>query len=338
MRIDLTDLVGEYNYRGGVSAVTSSSRPVYSTDQATWTHFDDRQVAWNDEVKQLTLLFRPTAATLWIAHVAPYTTRDLESLRQSIGASPYLTTASVGTSVRGREIPLWTITDQAVRALDKQVIWLMARQHAWEAGTSWVIEGAVRFLLSDEPEANNVRRNCVFRIFPMADPDGVAAGAVRFNAHGYDLNRHWDAVDPEHMPEIAAMRRDILDWIDTGRRVDLFLALHNTESADYIATPLETADPSLRALAERLQKGLQSQTAFDDPSGPRDSGLSTTPGAPGRMAVHQGLFHDRRVPALLMELRVEKSPKLGRCPTTADRLQFGAQLVRILAVALQDTR
>jgi hypothetical protein len=190
-------------------------------------------------------------------------------------------------------------------------------------------------LLSDEPAAIELRRRFLFKIFPMADPDGVANGRVRFNAHGYDLNRHWDTVDPETMPEIAAQRRAILEWIDAGRRIDLFLTLHNTESADYISAPLEAGGPSLRALAERLQVELERRTEFDDPRGPRESGLSTAPAQRGRMTVNQGLFHERRVPAFLMELRVERSPKLGRCPTVADRLEFGRRLVAVLAAALQ---
>jgi hypothetical protein len=66
---------------------------------------------------------------------------------------------------------------------------------------------------------------------------------VRFNANGYDLNRNWDAVDPRRMPEIAAQRKAILDWVDSGRRIDFFLTLHNTESEDYIAGPLSAGGP-----------------------------------------------------------------------------------------------
>jgi hypothetical protein len=58
----------------------------------------------------------------------------------------------------------------------------------------------------------------------------------------------------------------------------------------------------------------------------------------GRMTVDQGLFHDRRVPALLMELMVDASPKLGRCPTVRDRLEFGAALVRAMAEAAGSNR
>ncbi|MGH9426252.1 MAG: hypothetical protein ACRD2L_08115, partial [Terriglobia bacterium] len=153
---------------------------------------------------------------------------------------------------------------------------------------------------------------------------------------GYDLNRNWDAVDPRLMPEIAAQRKALLDWVDSGRRLDFFLTLHNTVSEDYVMGPLSAGGPGVRELAERFSKLLNETTAFHSPEGPRDSGQTTTPAMRGRMMVIQGLFYERQVPAFLMELMVERSPKLRRPPTLEDRLEFGAALVRIMSTAVAD--
>ena len=128
-------------------------------------------------------------------------------------------------------MPLWTISDPAVPLGDKKTVWLMFRQHSWESGSSWAGDGAIRFLLSDDPAAVRLRREVVWKIFPMADPDGVERGGVRFNTNGYDLNRNWDVEGAELMPEIAAQRKAIADWLEAGRTVDLFLTLHNTETS-----------------------------------------------------------------------------------------------------------
>jgi hypothetical protein len=56
----------------------------------------------------------------------------------------------VGRSAEQRPFVLLTITDPGDGLGGKSVIWLKARHHAWEAGTSWVIEGLLRFLLSQE--------------------------------------------------------------------------------------------------------------------------------------------------------------------------------------------
>ena len=188
----------------------------------------------------------------------------------------------------------------------------------------------MEFLLSRDPAATAIRRRDLFKMFPLADPDGVAEGGVRFNANGYDLNRNWDAIDAKRMPEIAAQHQAVAGWIGAGHRVDLFLTLHNTESADHIETEMADGGPQLKALAQRFWTLLTEQTTFDSPGGPRESGSTTTPGMRGRMTVYQGLFHDFGVPAFLMEQMVQRSPKLERCPTVQDRLEFGAALVRVL--------
>ena len=176
------------------------------------------------------------------------------------------------------------------------------------------------------PDAARLRNEVVFQVFPMADPDGVSAGRVRYNKNGYDLNRNWDTIDKEKMPEIAAQRKAILDWVDNGHQLTLFLSVHNTETAEYLQAPAD-----FRALGQRVFEKLTEGSTFH-PTGPlRDTG---TAAAPGRMNVAQGLFHDRKLPAMLMEQMIEYNSKLGRCPTLSDRTEFGAALVRSLAAAV----
>jgi hypothetical protein len=331
LTIDLTDLAGEYNYRPGAHAVTKDTRPVYSYDGKAWRHFETAE--WDEKAVELRLRFKPEKSPVWIAHVPPYTNRDLEDLLRSVAGSPWLKSESIGRSAGGRDILLLTVTGPKTPDANKKTIWLMARQHAWESGTSLVAEGALRFLLSDDPTAAGIRSSAIFKILPMADPDGVARGGVRYNANGYDLNRNWDVVDPKTMPEITAERKAILDWVDSGRHIDLFLALHNTESEDYVEGPIEAGGAQVRALAARFQKLLDETGFFHSPKGPRNAGATTTPGMKGRMTVNQGLFHDRRIPAFLMEQMVQWNPRLGRLPTVQDRLDFGAALARVLTAA-----
>lgn len=327
--IDLVNLAGEYDYHGPVFSVDKNTRPVYSYDDKTWTHFRDDQVSWDEREPRLRLRFTPERDSVWIAHVPPYTTKDLAALLDSVRTSLYLKSEVVGRTVDGRDMLLLTITNPQTPAAGKKVIWLMFRQHAWETGSSWACEGAIRFLLSADARAAAIRDAAIFKIFPMADPDGVARGTVRFNRNGYDLNRNWDTVDAQKMPEIAAQRKAVLDWLDGGHRLDLFLTLHNTESGEYLECPRPFLD-----LGRRLFASLRETTTFN-PTVPLHT-LDTAPMAAGRMNVAQGLFHDRQLPAMLMEQMVEHNSKLNRCPTVADRLAFGAALVPALADAARD--
>jgi murein tripeptide amidase MpaA len=326
--IDLVNLAGEYDYHGPVFAVDKNTRPVYSYDDKTWNHFRDDQVSWDQQEPHLRLRFTPERDSMWIAHVPPYTTKNLAALLDSLRASAYMKTEIVGRTVDGREMLLLTITNPETPAANKNVIWLMFRQHAWETGSSWACEGAIRFLLSTDERAAAIRNETIFKIFPMADPDGVARGAVRFNRNGYDLNRNWDAVDARKMPEIAAQRKAVLDCLDAGHRLDLFLTLHNTESGEYLESPLMFQD-----LGQRLFQSLRETTTFNPTTPLRTFDTDTPPAKQGRMTVAQGLFHDRKVPAMTMEQMVEYNSKLARCPTVADRQEFGAALVRALAEA-----
>ena len=327
--IDLVDLAGEYNYKSPVYAVVKGVRPVYSYDNHHWEHFSDDQVSWDEREPHLTLHFTPERDHVWIAHVAPYTNKDLADLLDTLRKSPYLEEKSVGRTVEGREMPLLTITNRKTPESKKQVIWLMFRQHAWETGSSWVCDGAARFLLSSDQRAARLRDQFIYKIFPLADPDGVAHGGVRFNLNGYDLNRNWDTPDPQKMPEIWAQRKAILDWVDSGHRLDLFLSLHNDQDTEYIEAPAPFS-----VLGGRVFHALVETTSFNPTTPLRDMGATTTPGKPGRMTVDQGLFHDDKLPAMLMEQMIEYDSKLGHVPTAADRSQFGAELVRALAEAV----
>ena len=317
--VDLASLPGEYNYVANRGAVTEDTLPVFSYDQRTWKHFD--KVEYDAQIPRLRLRFTPAAHPVWIAHVPPYTNQDLARLLREFARHPHLERAVIGKSAEGRELLLLTVTNPAVAAENKKVIWLMFRQHSWEAGSSWAGEGALRFLLS--PGAASIRDAAIVKIFPMCDPDGVARGGVRFNVHGYDLNRNWDAVDAKLMPEIAAQRKAVLDWVDAGRRLDVFLSLHNTETAEYLEGP-----PG--PLRDRLFRLLAETTSFHPSRPPSESGVSTTPGRKGRMTVVQGLHNDRKIPAFLIEQRIAFNRKLGRLPTIDDRLKFGGELVQAL--------
>jgi hypothetical protein len=332
LTVDLVGLEGEYNYRLHDGSGHRNTKPVFSYDNRTWTHFEN--VEWIAKPATLRLRFHAKGDRVWIARIPPYTTRDLDRLLGEFRKHPDLSEEVIGQTVDGRPLRLLTITNRKVATPAKRVIWLMARQHSWEAGTSWVAEGALRFLLSTDERAVRIREAATFKIIPMADPDGVVRGGVRFNKHGYDLNRNWDVVNAKLMPEIHAQRKAVFDWVDAGNRIDLFLTLHNTESKDYIEGPLSAGGPQVAALGQRFWKLLDQNTAFHSPEGPRDAGATTTPGKPGRMTVNQGLFADRKIPAFLMELMVDSSPKLKRPPTVPDRLEFGAALVRVLYEAV----
>lgn len=332
LTIDITNLAGEYNYKPNKGAVTADTPPFFSADNNAWQPW--RDFTYDPATPRLTLRITPETDTLWIAHTPPYTNVHLDRLRRDIRAHPAFRESVIGRTPQGRSLLHWTITEPAVTE-PKKVIWLMARQHSWESGTSWVAEGLIRFLLSTDPQAAAIRRGAIVHILPMCDPDGVARGGVRFNHKGYDLNRNWDLFNPGSMPEIAAQHAAIAKWLKQGNPIHLFLTLHNTETAEYLDGPPAPASSPIRALGDKLFRLLEQQHGFA-PSRPLAwAEPTTTAGKPGRMTVVQGLYRDFTLPAFLMELRVSRHPELNRQPNIDDRLAFGRRLAESLWLALQ---
>lgn len=322
--VTLTDFVGEYNDKPGACAMGPDIVPVWSPDGEHWGPVPS--VAWDDRAKEATIRLRPEADAVWIAHQPPYTPRRLARVLEEVDRSDHARVEVIGKTARGRELHLVTITDASTSDRDKRCVWLQARQHAWESGTSYVMEGALRFAASDEPSARGLRRKVVFKFTPMVDPDGCAAGEVRFNANGYDVNRHWDEVDLRdkralaRMPEIWYVKRSIYAHVDSGRKIDLLLNLHNTETGEYLQTM--AGDEASRRLVGSLSDRLIREAGFRPSRGPEFA-------AP-RDGTANVLHAERGIPVVLMEQRIARDPRTGLAPTAGDRLAFGARLIRIM--------
>ena len=112
LTLDLVDLPGEYNYKPTRGSITKDTLPFYSDDQQTWHEL--KTVDFDESVPLQRIHITPKSDRVWIAHVPPYTNRNLAKLRVEIKGAPNLTEAVVGKSVRGRDILLITISDSAV--------------------------------------------------------------------------------------------------------------------------------------------------------------------------------------------------------------------------------
>ncbi|XP_076046739.1 cytosolic carboxypeptidase-like protein 5 [Oratosquilla oratoria] len=93
---------------------------------------------------------------------------------------------------------------------NKKVVFVSARVHPGETPSSFVFNGFLNFILSNDPRAVKLRDKFVFKLIPILNPDGVVRGHYRTDQRGVNLNRVY--IDPslQYHPTIYAARQVIL--------------------------------------------------------------------------------------------------------------------------------
>lgn len=69
-----------------------------------------------------------------------------------------------------------------------------------------MLEGFLKHLVSDAPEAEFLRRMFVVLVVPLVNPDGVFHGTYRMDMQGHNLNRFYNACLSHKQPSIFAIQ------------------------------------------------------------------------------------------------------------------------------------
>ena len=201
---------------------------------------------------------------LYVARTEPYRLSDLDRLLESIRKNPLVQITSIGKTVGGRELEVIRIGD----ARAPYRVFVRARAHPWESGSSWIAEGLIRRLLIDDADVKRFLEQYSVYVLPMANKDGVARGMTRFNLSGKDLNRNWDKpADPRLVPENAALEKWLEGMIAAGRPPHLAIELHNDGGGRLHISrpPVPQLDRHLARMAT-LEKLLREKTWFSEGS------------------------------------------------------------------------
>lgn len=107
----------------------------------------------------------------------------------------------------------------------KKGVVITARVHPGEAQSSFIVQGLIEFLLSNDPVAVKLRDQYVFKIIPMLNPDGVVYGNYRCSLLGFDLNRRW-AQPNKHFDSTIYYAKRMMKKLSEEREILLFWDLH----------------------------------------------------------------------------------------------------------------
>jgi murein tripeptide amidase MpaA len=126
----------------------------------------------------------------YLAYCYPYTYSDCCEFLEKICAvenKDKIRKTIMCKTLAGNDCEMVIITNFASRPEDiavRKAIVLTSRIHPGETNSSFIIEGVLEYLVSEDDTAKFLRNNYVFKIVPMLNPDGVIVGNYRCSLSG----------------------------------------------------------------------------------------------------------------------------------------------------------
>lgn len=195
------------------------SQATFSTDNRSWQQTAPGKITG----RTITYQQKINDSTAWFAWGPPFTEANASELAaQAIDACDEVESFTLCTTRSERAVP--ALRFQPHGTTPTSAIWVQARQHAWESGSSWVCKGLVDWLVSEDPRARRLRSNKLITVVPIMDIDNVAIGAGGKNQVPHDHNRDWS--DEPHWHSVAKAMAE-LRQLDEADQLDLFVDLHN---------------------------------------------------------------------------------------------------------------
>lgn len=251
---EITFHVNPTPYSREHTAGNGTRLPVMSYDGDHWTGIENK--SWNEDGTVLTFKQRFTKPTVWIASFFPYTPEHITRFIQEQKGNPCFQASLLGKTSEGREMRIYTITDPGTPEQGKRVILFTTLHHDLETTGAMALEGLCRFVLSDDPRAQRLRRSCVFYVVPMMNPDGIAKGNLYCPAG--NLNRQWGQGTTAETTNVEKFAKSLAA---RGRKIDLFMDFHGwctpTRKTLFMTFGREIADPASETDAVRLANTIK---------------------------------------------------------------------------------
>lgn len=235
--------------------------PGISTDGgATWKWMGA------DAVKEGTFshAFGPEEKDVRFSVGMPYVAAHFEKFVSSYKNNPFIRLETLTKSRKDRDVPLLLLGKPDRKA--PYAVALTARHHCCEMMASYVLEGIIQGVMTDDARGKWLRENVDFFIVPFADMDGVEEGDQGKNRAPHDHNRDY-AGDPPLYPEVAAIKERLPAWLDN--RPFVFFDMHDPalkgdihEVIQFLASSVPEQGSQLERFAALLARDQQGRILF----------------------------------------------------------------------------
>ncbi|GJM64297.1 M14-type cytosolic carboxypeptidase [Persicobacter diffluens] len=244
-------------YRGMPHVIfTDYTQPVFSYDIGHWDRITD--VKYDAEKFEFKYTHTFTEDNVWIAYAHPYTYNRKEALIFSLFNNPLVQVDYIAKTKQKRHLQVVSITDPNVDDKGKKVIMVDAMQHAGEDCGGYLAEGLIKYLISDDARAAQIRKKFIFKVIPMMNPDGVFFGTTRYNMSMRDMNASWgedhsQKVMDNELKEVQALQKYSQDIYSHGH-IDMLLDVHSHSQQVQKHTILCPNENTLKDFAVHLNK------------------------------------------------------------------------------------
>jgi hypothetical protein len=174
-----------------------------------------------------TYFFQHEDDEVYFAHSIPYTFSRLTALINDFKlnvSDRIIKYDFLCKSLSGVDVPLLSISEFPILMPRRHVV-ITCRVHPGETHSSWMLEGLLKYLVSADACARQLRARFVFYVVPMLNPDGVILGNYRSSFSGNDLNRQYMSPDPRLHPTIHSLK-ELLTKAQSSGGLFSFIDLH----------------------------------------------------------------------------------------------------------------
>lgn len=206
--------------------------PVYCSQSQEWRHLNiDRvkvrnvDVVWNgwDSYEiEFTYDFANGDPCVWFAWSFPYDYDTIQAnfdqiLTYCLDSDVMANQSQLCTSLEGRPIIMLRVAGKGASQPERPTILLTARSRPGDTLASYMMDGMVDFIVSQDPRGIALRNNFNFVCLPCLNPDGVVTGNTLSDTLGQDMSHGYLGPDPNKLPVNAALVDLVMHLRDTER-------------------------------------------------------------------------------------------------------------------------